>query len=512
MTEGEGRGVEAVFLDLYGTLLRIERPRIARDLPRMLDIPSRPWVRLVREELLVRPCADREEFVERVLSLAPRPAPDAGRRAADLVDEELASIVTCPGVGHVLRFLKRRGHVLGLVSNLTALHEEPLHRHGLAELFDDMALSFEEGVRKPDRRIYLALCRRLDVEPEAVLFVGDSLAADVRAPRELGMRVLRIGGDEHGEAIPSIDRLGWVGPLERGRLEPVVPPGARVRLGGRPLVLGAVEPLEEETQGRYNLVARVDLREGDHEARKRPVCKRFQSPDSVRVEHFARGIMALADLPCGDAELVGDDEACLLMSPVPGHELGQVEDVELAREVGRHCAAGWVFANADLRPRNAFVDWTDTGPRITMIDLELIFFNLALDLDGLDDPFRPETFDRLSEQEVRSRLRREVLTHRTTRRAMRSFLVPESPDSERGRAFRDGWLRTYRLVQRRRQEILGRIRERVHDEPPLIIGTRSYRRAMADIDVDDMARRIDADPERLFPRLATFQERPRAHA
>ena len=37
--------------------------------------------------------------------------------------------------------------------------------------------------------------------------------------------------------------------------------------------------------------------------------------------------------------------------------------------------------------------------------------------------------------------------------------------------------------------------ERIHGEPPLVIGTHGYRRAMAEVDVEDIRARLALDPE-----------------
>ena len=42
------------------------------------------------------------------------------------------------------------------------------------------------------------------------------------------------------------------------------------------------------------------------------------------------------------------------------------------------------------------------------------------------------------------------------------------------------------------------LRARIHAEPPLVIGTHGYRRALADVDVADIRSRLDADPEETF--------------
>jgi epoxide hydrolase-like predicted phosphatase len=62
-------------------------------------------------------------------------------------------------------------------------------RYGFDEMADLLVYSYEVGIQKPDRRIYLLTCQRLGVHPgEAVLL--DDLEANLVAAREVGMRAV----------------------------------------------------------------------------------------------------------------------------------------------------------------------------------------------------------------------------------------------------------------------------------------------------------------------------------
>ena len=62
-------------------------------------------------------------------------------------------------------------------------------RYGFDEMADLTVYSYEVGIEKPDRRIYLLTCERLGVHPGEVVFVDD-LEANVAAAREVGMRAV----------------------------------------------------------------------------------------------------------------------------------------------------------------------------------------------------------------------------------------------------------------------------------------------------------------------------------
>lgn len=52
-------------------------------------------------------------------------------------------------------------------------------------------VSAEEGVSKPDRRIYLNACQRLDVDPTRAVFVDDKLA-NVEGAGAVGMQAIHF--------------------------------------------------------------------------------------------------------------------------------------------------------------------------------------------------------------------------------------------------------------------------------------------------------------------------------
>jgi len=64
------------------------------------------------------------------------------------------------GVFSLLAFLRRRGYALGLLSNLSSVHKEPVAGFGMEAMVDAAGFSCDTGVTKPDPRAYLDLWRR----------------------------------------------------------------------------------------------------------------------------------------------------------------------------------------------------------------------------------------------------------------------------------------------------------------------------------------------------------------
>ena len=73
------------------------------------------------------------------------------------------------------------------LTNTWSFGRQLLQRRRCAELFDLIVSSADEGVRKPDPRIYQLVLDRLSLTPAEVLFVDDS-EENIEAARTLGIR------------------------------------------------------------------------------------------------------------------------------------------------------------------------------------------------------------------------------------------------------------------------------------------------------------------------------------
>ncbi|MGA7615516.1 MAG: HAD family hydrolase [Thermoanaerobaculia bacterium] len=481
--------IRAVVFDLYGTLLRVRSRGLHREMPRILGTSVSAWLELVRDELLTRPFATSSEFARFICDrLASNESEEPESRCVAAIDRELASVEAFEGAISLLSFLKRRGYRLGVISNLSSSYKEPLARCGMDALFDATCFSCDEGVAKPDPVIYQRMCERLEVTPGEVLFVGDSHANDVEAPAALGMKTLPIGTGPG--SLRTVSDLGWYVFGEDGSVRPLLTPDARFRFGAAELPLGDIRPVEDDEQGRYNVVYRLRSLE-PNETDQQVYCKRYFLPESTWVEAFAHRMYRAAGFPGCDAVVFGEAEPLLAVSEAPGKKYDGELDPEIAWEVGRHFTFAYFFSNADIRPRNAFLSRDGSRPRITMIDLEHCFFNLAIDTSGIADPFDPKGIDALSD--LPERMGKKVLTERAMRRARRSFVMEENVSTEILHAYRRGFLDCFAEMKERKDEIVGILRERIYRKPYLVIGTHGYRRAMAGVDLDDIEQRLEHD-------------------
>jgi HAD superfamily hydrolase (TIGR01509 family) len=185
--------LDAVLFDWGNTLVRLEwddelvplghRAALGRDDP---DFTARWRALLLGDEHGHRPYAelladlgveDPEGFIDREHEVW-RPAYSVLASARALLES-----------------LRDRGLESGLVANSwpdpSRILRADAEALGLAPLLDVLVFSEEVGARKPAPEIFLHACRELDVDPAAVLFVGDDLRDDVQGAAGVGMRTMQ---------------------------------------------------------------------------------------------------------------------------------------------------------------------------------------------------------------------------------------------------------------------------------------------------------------------------------
>ncbi|RCW39148.1 putative hydrolase of the HAD superfamily [Halopolyspora algeriensis] len=87
-----------------------------------------------------------------------------------------------------LEWLRASGLRVAVISNAPGPYQrKKIASVGLADVFDELVLSGEFGVAKPDRRIFAAACSALGLRPEEVAHVGDRLDQDALGATHAGM-------------------------------------------------------------------------------------------------------------------------------------------------------------------------------------------------------------------------------------------------------------------------------------------------------------------------------------
>jgi putative hydrolase of the HAD superfamily len=182
--------IKAVFFDLGGVIARTEDPGPRTNLAKSLGLSYADIDRLVFEnksskEASLGIISEAQHWLN-VASSLDQPDSDVDRLkyeffAGDRVDPDLLNLI---------RSL-RPAHKVGVISNAWSGMRTWLVDHDLGDLFDDMVISAEIGIAKPDPRIYHAALQNLKVKPEESVFIDDMLR-NVEAARKIGMHAVQF--------------------------------------------------------------------------------------------------------------------------------------------------------------------------------------------------------------------------------------------------------------------------------------------------------------------------------
>ncbi len=81
---------------------------------------------------------------------------------------------------------------IGIIANQNLGSEERLEKLGLLKYIDLVIASAEEGVSKPDLRIFQIALDRANCKPEEALMVGDRIDNDIVPANKIGMKTIWI--------------------------------------------------------------------------------------------------------------------------------------------------------------------------------------------------------------------------------------------------------------------------------------------------------------------------------
>ncbi len=122
----------------------------------------------------------------------------------------IKSINLYPHTRSVLRELKRRGYIMGIISNAQAGFTVPeIEDLKLWQFFDFIILSSDVGCSKPEDKIYGIASRQLELPPSKTAFIGDDLYGDIFGAQKHGYKTVfvktNVGNLESpGNVIPDV--------------------------------------------------------------------------------------------------------------------------------------------------------------------------------------------------------------------------------------------------------------------------------------------------------------------
>jgi HAD superfamily hydrolase (TIGR01509 family) len=201
--------VRGILFDAAGVFY--ERPQSTREyvarllagLGGLMDIAAEDQVR----QRHLRSEANRghvgpDEYWDEVLAMA-GVADSVKRRAlVDEINDYSDQVLPIPGGREALAGLKRRGFVLGIVTDTIYPLERKmrwLEQVGVAELIDVVACSTVVGAHKPDPAIYLDALQQAGLGPDEAAFVGHD-ADELEGAARAGMVTVAVNHEPETQA------------------------------------------------------------------------------------------------------------------------------------------------------------------------------------------------------------------------------------------------------------------------------------------------------------------------
>ncbi len=96
-----------------------------------------------------------------------------------------------PEILPMLRLLKDKGILIGLISNCFSEESVVIKKSILYPFFDAVCLSFDEGMQKPDQAIFNRCLEKLNAQADECLYVGDGGSCELEAAKMIGMKAVQ---------------------------------------------------------------------------------------------------------------------------------------------------------------------------------------------------------------------------------------------------------------------------------------------------------------------------------
>lgn len=91
----------------------------------------------------------------------------------------------------MLSELHKAGIKIGLISNCFYEEAVAIRESVLFPYFDAAYMSYEQGIQKPDKEIFIRCMKALEASPQECIYIGDGGSHELEAAQELGMNTFQ---------------------------------------------------------------------------------------------------------------------------------------------------------------------------------------------------------------------------------------------------------------------------------------------------------------------------------
>lgn len=192
--------ISAVLFDLYDTLAYLDGQIIRdarRDMAALASVDNEQFMEQWRETAWERMLGSLGDLGQQIslmlLRLGKEARPDLVAQLMEIENEAWSKAVHLyPESVPLLEELRRRGYRLGLLSNCSCQAGAVVSVLGLDALMNELVLSCDVRLAKPDPEIFRHACRRLGVAESAAMFVADGAFGELDAATDLGITTVKV--------------------------------------------------------------------------------------------------------------------------------------------------------------------------------------------------------------------------------------------------------------------------------------------------------------------------------
>lgn len=161
------------------------------------------------KDLAFRGRIDRPDYYERIIRLYGVTDPAILEEGVNALLLDATSVEIMNGVPETLKELKRKGFILGIISDTATPIREKLgwfSRAGFGNVFDLFISSKELGIRKPSPAIYQEACRGVRLTVGEAVFVGHK-ASELKGARTVGLKTVAYNYEKTAKADYYIENF-----------------------------------------------------------------------------------------------------------------------------------------------------------------------------------------------------------------------------------------------------------------------------------------------------------------
>jgi len=177
--------VKAIVFDFGGVIAKTDRQQVVEYISKSLCVSQEEAIKALEglKENSLNDGIENDYWISYAKAKGKR-LPDHWMK--QLNDVRLNALYEIPGMVDLVKNLKKQGYQTALLSNVRKSQAQIKRKLGFYELFHPTILSYEVGLRKPDPKAYHLLLAKLNLPPQAVIFV-DNKPDNVAAAKLIGM-------------------------------------------------------------------------------------------------------------------------------------------------------------------------------------------------------------------------------------------------------------------------------------------------------------------------------------